>query len=293
MQTAFAAAEAERAKPKFKPEYFIFIGNPGVGKSTLINSIIGRRVAQADVSPGAGLTTKSSIYKHDGNYFMDTPGLADISLRDQAAKEIERALKKDGRYRIFFVLTLESGRVRPDDVTTINAVLDSIESPQDNFNIIINRVSKKEKKAAETVPTFLAEAYARINSGNHKTDSIFYIETDRRMEDEESEFIQITHDLANFIFTNSKSILIASKKVRPIRTKEYDALKEEYQKNMATLSEQIRTGHENTRALVEQMADLQKKLAEQTALAKEAATECKVEKSKTHTSSTIVICSVM
>lgn len=292
VQTAFAAAEAEGAAKK-RPEYFIFIGNPGVGKSTLINSLIGRRVAEAGVNAGCGLTKKSSMYKHEDNYFMDTPGLADISLRDQAAKEIERALKRDGVYHIFFALKLSAGRIIPEDVVTINAVMDSLPDAGDNFNIIVNQVSKKEKAAALTSPEFLAKIYSDINSGAHKTESIYCIDMDRRMEDSESEFIEISPNLADFIFNSSRSIRITSKKVRPIKTKEYEAMREEYQKNMAMLSEQIRTGHENTKALVAQMAELQKKLAEQTELAKEAVTERKSERSKTHTSSTIVICSVM
>jgi hypothetical protein len=57
---------------------------------------------------------------------MDTPGLADVSMREQAAREIESALKKDGNYSIFFMITLEAGRVKPEDVTTINTVMDAV-----------------------------------------------------------------------------------------------------------------------------------------------------------------------
>lgn len=56
---------------------------------------------------------------------MDTPGLADIKLRKQAAKAITEALKRDGNYQIFFVITLEAGRIRPEDMATIKLVLES------------------------------------------------------------------------------------------------------------------------------------------------------------------------
>ena len=71
---------------------------------------------------------------------MDTPGLADIKLREQAAKAITEALKKDGRYQIFFVITLEAGRIRPEDMTTIKLVLESA-SDITHYSIIINKLS--------------------------------------------------------------------------------------------------------------------------------------------------------
>jgi ribosome biogenesis GTPase A len=37
-------------------EILLFIGNPGVGKSTLINSLISKQVAKSGVSAGSGLT---------------------------------------------------------------------------------------------------------------------------------------------------------------------------------------------------------------------------------------------
>src|SRR5690349_12728036 len=73
---------------------YLFVGNPGSGKSTLINSIIGREVCKAGLSEdGKGLTKDFEIHRSQGHIFIDTPGLADISSRAEAAKEIEKALK--------------------------------------------------------------------------------------------------------------------------------------------------------------------------------------------------------
>ncbi len=44
-----------------------------------------------------------------GNRDIDTPGLSDVKKRERAAIEIEKALKKRGLFKIFFVITLESG----------------------------------------------------------------------------------------------------------------------------------------------------------------------------------------
>src|ERR1700688_1493989 len=121
-------------------EYILFVGNPGVGKSTLINSICGRNVAPSGISAGVGMTKDFNSYRFNGRTYLDTPGLADAAIRAKAAEEIEKALKQDGKYRIFFILTLEGARVKPEDVTTINTVMDAIKTKDAKFNIIINKV---------------------------------------------------------------------------------------------------------------------------------------------------------
>ena len=50
-------------------------------------------------------------------------GLADVKLRRTPAKAIKEALKQNGIYQIFFVLTLSSGKVWPEDLVTIWFVL--------------------------------------------------------------------------------------------------------------------------------------------------------------------------
>ena len=95
---------------KSAEEYVLFVGNPGGGKSTLLNSLLGKLHFKSGVSFGQGLTTLFDSSVQDGVTFCDTPGLLDTALRQQAAEEITKALKQDGVYRIFFVVTLEAGR---------------------------------------------------------------------------------------------------------------------------------------------------------------------------------------
>ena len=78
---------------------------------------------------------------HNGVTYLDTPGLSDINIRKQAAKAITEALKQNGMYQIFFVITLEAGRVRPEDITTMKLVLQSSKDIR-YYSIIINKLTK-------------------------------------------------------------------------------------------------------------------------------------------------------
>ena len=64
------------------------------------------------------MTFQLDIKKHkDGINYLDTPGLTDIKLRQQAAEAITKALKQDETYQVFFVITLEAGIAQPEDMT--------------------------------------------------------------------------------------------------------------------------------------------------------------------------------
>ena len=90
----------------------VFVGNPGTGKSTLLNGLIGKVEFESGVSFGEGLTQRLQRYTHtDGTVYMDTPGLDDIKSKKEAAAEIEAALRSGGSFRIFFLVLLDSGFV--------------------------------------------------------------------------------------------------------------------------------------------------------------------------------------
>ncbi|KAF4039478.1 50S ribosome-binding GTPase [Phytophthora infestans] len=97
-------------QPQFDTENWLFLGNPGTGKSTLINCLIGEAKFEAGLSFGAGKTSFFQRFEHGNIVYMDTPGLADTELRETAAKSIKEALQEDGIYKIFFVVTLQQGR---------------------------------------------------------------------------------------------------------------------------------------------------------------------------------------
>lgn len=120
--------------------YTVFIGNPGAGKSTLLNGLAQRVLFHSGVSFATGMTTKHQLHHvGDRKYLGDTPGLSDVKLRKVAAEEIETILKQGGQYRLVFLVTLEAGRVRPEDTTTIKLVLQAVPD-YIPFAVVINKL---------------------------------------------------------------------------------------------------------------------------------------------------------
>ncbi|KAK1942655.1 Cytosolic arginine sensor for mTORC1 subunit 1 [Phytophthora citrophthora] len=76
-----------RTSHRLMNENFLFLGNPGTGKSTLINCLIGRPESKAGLS-----SCFFQKYEHDGKVYKDS--------RIRKTK----ALKQPGMYKIFFVI---------------------------------------------------------------------------------------------------------------------------------------------------------------------------------------------
>ena len=99
-----------------------------MGKSSLLNAIIGEPVFESGVSIGSGLTTCMTMKEvKDGQFYGDTPGLDDIKKRRECADEIARALRHGhGLYKIVFVVTEEALRVKSADLATMQLVLEAV-----------------------------------------------------------------------------------------------------------------------------------------------------------------------
>jgi len=154
-------------------EMYVLIGNPGAGKSTILNSLIRKVMFRSGVSYGHGLTTALQKIPFDGKYYVDTPGLADTDMKEKAAKEIEIALRQDGKYYIFFVVTLDKGRVRPADTATMKIVLDA--APIKNYAVIINEVHPRVRKGFEQNPETYNYVKSKLMAGLEIITDRFYL----------------------------------------------------------------------------------------------------------------------
>merc|ERR1712048_163386 len=93
----------------------------------------------ADMS---GVTRERQEEEVDGEWFVDTPGLSEFTEERQreASVEIMSALCERGWFQIFHVITLDAGRLRPDDLATIRMITASCGSFDSFlFTVVVNK----------------------------------------------------------------------------------------------------------------------------------------------------------
>ena len=182
------------------------------------------------------MTFQLDIKKHkDGITYLDTPGLADIKLRQQAAEAITKALKQDGIYQVFFVITLEAGRVRPEDMETIRLVLESA-SDIKYYSLIINKLSTPAydrllEDNAEQLKILVAELLEQINCKNEPP-TILLLMHKFKLSDENDQFMK-WEELNEFV------IKAPSIKVKPACAKDIDGDPSSFQEKLDILNRQL------------------------------------------------------
>jgi GTP-binding protein EngB required for normal cell division len=219
-------------------ECLVFIGNPGVGKSSIINSIIGKQVFTSGLS-ATGVTKACQSYEQGGRIYIDTPGLSDIAIKHQAAQEIEKALKKNKNYRIFFVLTLEAGRLRPDDLNTIHRVMEAINHPRKSFHVVINKITKKERREILDDKVKYRSLCDQMNIGSQIHEHVCYIEHDQDLEYEHHEFIALDERIGKFIHDESSLFFLKDNQVAKINSESVEEMKKRIQDEEARLKRQL------------------------------------------------------
>lgn len=83
-------------KEKFKSGFVALIGRPNVGKSTLMNQIIGQKIAITSKKPQTTRNKIQTVYTCDEGQivFLDTPGI------HKAKNKLGEYMVNDGRKNI-------------------------------------------------------------------------------------------------------------------------------------------------------------------------------------------------
>jgi GTP-binding protein EngB required for normal cell division len=187
-----------KVKRKILPQpvvNYLFFGNPGSGKSTLVNNLAGKIVSESGISIKRGLTKEVKQVIVDGVGYVDVPGLEDISISRKMEKIvlIRDALQLGDLCKFFFVCTLDSGRFRPADFHAIRFILDIV-GDQVPYGLIFNKISPAvytyKNKIEEMVLTELKENIPH---------SIYFFMDDDTLDSKPNVITRLPKDFITFI----------------------------------------------------------------------------------------------
>jgi energy-coupling factor transporter ATP-binding protein EcfA2 len=174
-------------------EHLILVGNPGSGKSTILNSLIGQAVFSSGVSMGTGRTKSMQTHVSGLVKYTDTPGLDDLKSKEVAAKEVEALLKGSDNIKLVFVVTLDNWNVKAADVATIQVVLDSLGQGDmtNKFTVLINEASEQLAavlgQGGEVLQLFKKALFA-----THSTNFIVFQDADPKAYEKENALIDVS-----------------------------------------------------------------------------------------------------
>ena len=213
----------------------IVIGNPGAGKSTILNGLAEEVLFTSGISLGSGLTYQLDEKRNENGIFFDTPGLADDTHREAAGKAISTALRKGGSFKVLFFVLTESGRIVVQDVTTIKLVLDAVPEIKNNYGIVINKIPISVGKAlarSETKDIFLTKLFAGIPEDRRCAEAnVVYLPFDSKLYDENNKLVNL-NDLKSlqgtafkeFVYNQVVTINLTVGKAGDIVTSEFDKM---------------------------------------------------------------------
>lgn len=152
-----AMSTASSVPEGFRCGYVAVVGRPNVGKSTLINRLIGEKVSITSKKPQ---TTRDRVLgvvtEEDAQYvFVDTPGFQ-TKVGSQLIRRMNRQVRSTLNEVDAIVLVIESGGWRPADLEVVNLL------PKDAKNVILALNKTDLLKGRDKLLPLMAESMQKF-----------------------------------------------------------------------------------------------------------------------------------
>ena len=152
-----AMSTAPSVPEGFRCGYVAVVGRPNVGKSTLINRMIGEKVSITSKKPQ---TTRDRVLgvvtEEDAQYvFVDTPGFQ-TKVGSQLIRRMNRQVRSTLNEVDAIVLVIESGGWRPADLEVVNLL------PKDAKNVILALNKTDLLKGRDKLLPLMAESMQKF-----------------------------------------------------------------------------------------------------------------------------------
>ncbi|MCM3716862.1 GTPase Era [Fictibacillus phosphorivorans] len=126
-------------KPGYKSGFVTIIGRPNVGKSTLLNQVIGQKIAIMSDKPQTTRNKIQAVYTTDESQviFIDTPGIhkPKHKLGDFMTRTAQQTLNEVDL--ILFVINAEEGYGRGDQF-----IIDRLQNVKNPVFLVVNKIDK-------------------------------------------------------------------------------------------------------------------------------------------------------